>query len=137
MMVPMSEKLTRRAALGTFGATGLTALSACGSGSGPQTPPNLAGKELAKTADIPVGGGKVIGEFKILVVQPTAGVFKAFSSVCTHQGCGVTAPRDGKVSCPCHGSEFDAATGEVVKPPAKVGLREYPVEVKNGGVVVV
>ncbi|MDX6744938.1 Rieske (2Fe-2S) protein [Actinocorallia sp. A-T 12471] len=133
----MSQNLSRRAALGTFGAAGLASVTACGAGQGRQTPQNLVGKELVKAADVPVGGGKIIGEHKIFVVQPSEGVFKAFSSVCTHQGCGVTAPRDGKVSCPCHGSEFDAATGEVLKPPAKAKLREYPVEVKNGAVVVV
>ncbi|GAB2852181.1 Rieske (2Fe-2S) protein [Actinocorallia aurea] len=133
----MSEKLSRRAALGTFGAAGLASITACGTGSARETPPNLAGKELAKTADIPVGGGKIIGEYKLFVVQPTEGVFKAFTSVCTHQGCGVGAPRDGKVSCPCHGSEFDAFTGEVTHPPAKAPLREYKVEVKNGAVVAI
>ncbi|WP_211359600.1 Rieske (2Fe-2S) protein [Actinocorallia herbida] len=134
----MSEKLSRRAALGTFGAAGLAGITACGAESaGRDTPPNLVGKELAKAADVPVGGGKIVGEYKVFVVQPTEGVFKAFSSVCTHQGCGVGAPRDGKVSCPCHGSEFDAFTGAVTHPPAKAALREYAVEVKNGGIVAV
>ncbi|MCD0453674.1 Rieske (2Fe-2S) protein [Actinocorallia sp. API 0066] len=129
--------LSRRAALGAFGAAGLAGAAACAGPSAPTTPPNLAGRELIKAADVPVGGGKIIGEHKVFVVQPTAGVFKCFSSVCTHRNCGVTAPRDGKVHCPCHGSEFDATTGAVTKPPAAAPLREYPVEVRDGAIVVV
>ncbi|GAA2737017.1 Rieske (2Fe-2S) protein [Actinocorallia aurantiaca] len=132
----MSEQLTRRAALGVAGLTGLAGITGCAGGSGPETPVNLSGKEAAKVADVPVGGGRLNGELKLLVTQPTEGVFKVFTSRCPHQGCGVSTPKDGLADCPCHGSEFDITDGSVKKGPAKTGLREYPAEVKNGAVVV-
>lgn len=131
----MAEEVTRRAALGVVGLTGLAGLSACAK-TERQTPANLSGKEVAKVADVPVGGGRLNGELKLLVTQPTAGVFKVFTSVCTHQGCGVNTPKDGVAECPCHGSEFSVADGSVKRGPAKTALREYPAEVKNGAVVV-
>src|SRR5688572_23233833 len=38
-------------------------------------------------ADVPVGGGTVLTEEKVVVTQPTKGEFKAFTAICTHQGC--------------------------------------------------
>ena len=70
------------------------------------------------TADIPVGGGKVFDALKVVVTQPTAGDFKAFSAVCTHQGCTVNGVADGVITCPCHGSTFDIATGDGEAGPA-------------------
>lgn len=44
------------------------------------------GEALAKTSDIPVGGGKVFGEQEVVVTQPKEGEFKGFSAICTHKG---------------------------------------------------
>jgi Rieske Fe-S protein len=81
---------------------------------------SAGGASPVKKADIPVGGGKVVGQ--VVVTQPVAGTFKAFSAVCTHQGCLVTAVSSGQIMCPCHGSSFDAATGAVVSGPARSPL---------------
>lgn len=137
MMGRMAEEVTRRTALCAAGLTGLVGLTGCAGGGERDTPANLSGKEVAKAADVPVGGGRLNGQLKVLVTQPTAGVFKVFSSKCPHQGCGVGTPSDGIAECPCHGSEFHITDGSVKKGPAKTGLREYPAEVKNGAVVVI
>jgi Rieske Fe-S protein len=73
---------------------------------------------LAATSDIPVGGGKVFEGRKVVVTQPQAGTFKAFSAVCTHQGCIVTEVQNGTIVCPCHGSAFKIADGSVANGPA-------------------
>ncbi|RSS78864.1 iron sulfur protein [Streptomyces sp. WAC02707] len=94
---------------------------------GPDTPesPEEDGEALARTSEIPVGGGTVFREEKVVVTQPTAGEFKAFSAVCTHQGCLVNKVADGTIDCPCHGSKFRVADGSVVTGPA---TRPLPAE---------
>lgn len=74
------------------------------------------------TSDVPVGGGTVFADQKVVVTQPTAGVFNAFSAVCTHQGCTVRAVVDKVITCPCHASHFDIADGSVVQGPAQQPL---------------
>ncbi|GAA3421605.1 Rieske (2Fe-2S) protein [Streptosporangium vulgare] len=90
---------------------------------------------LAKTADIPEGGGKVFKDEKIVVVQPTAGEFKAFSSVCTHQGCDVDKIADGTIDCPCHGSKFKITDGSVANGPATEPLEEKSIKVDGDSIV--
>ena len=89
---------------------------------------------IAETADVPVGGGTVVESARIVVTQPTPGEFKAFSAVCTHQGCLVTDVAEDGILCPCHGSRFDLATGEVLAGPARSGLEEKRASVTDGGI---
>ena len=84
---------------------------------------------LARTADIPVGGGAVFAEQDIVVTQPEAGEFRAFSATCTHQGCPVTEVADGTINCNCHGSKFAVADGAVVDGPADTPLAERGISV--------
>ncbi|MFD4143232.1 MULTISPECIES: Rieske (2Fe-2S) protein [unclassified Streptomyces] len=84
----------------------------------PGESPSLAGKKLAAASEIPVGGGKVFASEKVVVTQPTAGDFKAFSAVCTHQGCTVRTVADGTIDCPCHDSKFRVSDGSVAEGPA-------------------
>ena len=75
-------------------------------------------------ADVPVGGGVILDKEKLVVTQPEAGTFKAFSSTCTHQGCTVTKVADGTIDCPCHGSTFSVEDGSVQGGPAPSPLPE-------------
>jgi Rieske Fe-S protein len=84
-----------------------------------------AGKALAKTSVIPVGGGTIFKEEKVVVTQPTAGEFTAFSAICTHQGCTVAKVENGTIDCLCHGSKFRIANGSVARGPA---ARPLPAE---------
>ncbi|MER5747793.1 Rieske (2Fe-2S) protein [Streptomyces sp. NPDC002225] len=93
-----------------------------------------AGSALADTADIPRGGGKVFPDRHVVVTQPKAGEFKAFSSTCTHQGCTVSRVADGTIDCPCHGSKFDASTGAVVHGPATRPLPAKRITVAGGSI---
>jgi Rieske Fe-S protein len=83
---------------------------------GPPAAP--AGERLTSTGDIPVGGGAVFASQKVVVTQPVPGTFKAFSAICTHQGCTVNKVANGTIDCPCHGSRYAIADGSVVQGPA-------------------
>jgi Rieske Fe-S protein len=91
---------------------------------GGTTPAKPAGKPLVETAKVPVGGGVILEGERLVVTQPQAGVFKAFSAVCTHQGCTVTGVDNGIIECGCHGSRFRATDGSVAGGPANAPLRE-------------
>ena len=112
--------LAGAAAVGV-GAAAAGALAACTSTGGPGAGP-AAGPVTVSAAQIPVGGGKIFEAQQVVVVQPTAGNFKAFSAICTHQGCVVASVANGKITCPCHNSEFSATDGSVTQGPAVTAL---------------
>jgi len=93
-------------------------------------------RDAISKAAIPVGGGKVLRDQQVVVTQPTKGEFKAFTSLCTHQGCQVADVSDGTINCPCHGSRFDITTGEVKQGPATTALPEKTVSVTTDGISV-
>ncbi len=72
-------------------------------------------------SEVAVGGGLVVDE-KYVVTQPKDGEFKAFSAICTHQGCPVGSVEDGVIVCPCHNSHFDITSGDPVSGPAQEPL---------------
>ena len=86
---------------------------------------------LAKTTDIPVGGGKILTDKKIVITEPQSGTFKAFTAVCTHQGCIVDTVSGGTINCPCHGSRFSIANGSVVNGPAASPLPAVSIKVQG------
>lgn len=134
----------RRAVVVAVGAAGAAAaLSACGAsgtsdgggGSGGSGGSGAkSGTVLGSTGDVPEGGGKVFAEQGVVVTQPTAGQFKAFSATCTHQGCAVSGVTDGAITCPCHQSTFDPATGEPTGGPATVALPSKRITVADGSI---
>jgi Rieske Fe-S protein len=142
---------TRRIVLAGAGATGLTALLAgCqtyGEAAQPApaqpapaqpapvgggAPTGVGRPVLARTADIPVGGGRVFADKGVVVTQPREGTVKAFSAVCTHQGCTVASVEGGTINCPCHGSKFDVADGSVKGGPAPRPLPPAAITVDGG-----
>ena len=94
-----------------------------------------SGTLLGQTSDIPVGGGMVFTDAKVVVTQPTKGVFKGFSAVCTHVGCLCNQVADGTIDCPCHGSKFAIASGGVVAGPAPSPLPAAPITVTDGKIL--
>jgi nitrite reductase/ring-hydroxylating ferredoxin subunit len=112
---------TRRQVLVTGGvvAAAVAVTAACGSSGGL----SASGNTVA-TGDIPVGGGVVLESKQVVVTQPTAGTFKAFSAVCTHQGCLVASVTNGTISCPCHNGQFSATDGSVQGGPPPAPLAE-------------
>lgn len=82
---------------------------------------------IGKTTDIPVGGAKIYLAEKVMVSQPAPGEFKAFSTVCTHQGCPITKVAGDEIDCSCHGSRFSIKDGSVLGGPANKPLQELKV----------
>ena len=89
---------------------------------------------LAKLSDVPDGGGLVVEDANVVIVRDGEDV-RAFSAICTHQGCVVASPQDGSIACPCHGSVFDAATGEVTQGPATAPLDAVAVTVQGDEII--
>lgn len=119
-------------------------LTACGgkssepaasSPSGEQTSAAQAAPQV-RVADVPVGGGVVLKDAKVVVTQPTAGQFHAFSAVCTHKQCVVSQVADGTIDCPCHGSRYSDVDGSVVKGPATQPLAAKTVTVQGDSITV-
>lgn len=93
--------------------------------------------EIAKLADVPVGGSisATLDGKPIVVAQPAAGTVVAFSAICTHKGCVVKPDAEAKeYACPCHGSRFDASTGEVTAGPAPTALTALQVRVDGDSI---
>ena len=107
---------------------------ASGQSSSPQ-PASGQPPSLALTSDVPVGGGKILADKKIVITQPRAGSFEAFTAVCTHQGCTVSSVSGGTVNCPCHGSKFSIANGSVVTGPAASALAPVSIKVQGTSIV--
>jgi Rieske Fe-S protein len=153
---------TRRTVVAAAGTAGLAAaLAACGgsgSGSGstasspapesspsagtpsgggaqaPGTGSKAGGAALAETAEIPVGGGKIFADEKVVVTQPSKGTFKGFSAICTHAGCALSQVKNGTIDCPCHGSKFHIADGSVAQGPALKPLAPAEISVEGNSI---
>ena len=89
---------------------------------------------LTATSAIPVGGGKIFADQTTVVTQPSAGEFKVFSAVCTHMGCIVNQIADGRIDCPCHGSEYSITDGAVLAGPAPKPLPAKPFKVTGDSI---
>jgi len=124
---PSSAAPASQAAAG--GATGSS--GAGGAGAASAAPAN----QLATTAEVPVGGGKIISGPNVVVTQPVAGTFKGFSAVCTHQGCIVATIANGTIDCPCHGSKFSVKVGSVVNGPAASPLSPVAITVHGTSII--
>jgi len=144
MSSPDSPLLPRRAVI--VAAAGLGAAAACGPAATPSTdatasvapPPPTPTREprpVAPADDIPVGGGRVYPDLRVVVTQPSPGEFRGFGIVCTHDSCELNAVKNGTINCPCHGSRYAITVGSVVRGPARTGLWTEKVAVQGDQVV--
>jgi len=88
------------------------------------------------TFKVPVGGGVILEDADYVVTQPNKGSYKAFSKICTHQGCPVAEVRKEVIHCNCHGSEYSIKDGSVTNPPASKSLAAAKTTVFEGKVYV-
>jgi Rieske Fe-S protein len=143
--MPDEFRPSRRIVFHGLAALGVAAvLAGCGGDEGadtgsesPSPRKTTAGGQtvLAETTEIPVGGGLILPDVKIVITQPTDGEFKAFTAVCTHQGFTVTSVEDDQIRCNHHGSVYDAATGDNIGGPAPAPLDPIEITVKGGQIL--
>jgi Rieske Fe-S protein len=133
------QRRTVLQASGIIAVGGLVA--ACSSGGGSAASATTAGTgssgagAVAQTADVPVGGGLIIADPAVVITQPADGEFKAFTAICTHQGCLVSEVVNNEIICPCHGSKFSATDGTVINGPAQTPLAPAAVTVDGTSIV--
>jgi Rieske Fe-S protein len=125
---------------------GLTAvLQACGSVTGPSSIaslPRVTGSDAGDAVQVPIDASSALADVGAvaLVQSPNAVVlvahvaqdsFAAFSAICTHETCTITAYAGRNFVCPCHGSEFDSS-GNAIRGPARVPLHAFQTQFANG-----
>lgn len=130
---------SRRAALKTIGAGGLAVaavpLAACGPEDQGWTEEIDAASGSVALDALPENSVTMVdfGDTFAAVVRGTGEDVHAFAGYCTHHQCALE-PEGPELSCPCHGSRFETAAGEVLRGPAEVPLPDVPVAVTGGRV---
>ena len=71
-------------------------------------------------------------------IASVGGPLYAFDDTCTHRACSLAKGKlDGTtVTCPCHGSQFDVTTGEVLRGPAQQPVRSRLVQIEGESLLV-
>jgi Rieske Fe-S protein len=140
---PERTSLTRRAVpaavvvVGAAAGFGIARGHRAGSGAGANAAaahPASGDAPLATVDQIPAGGGLILDQAKVVLTKDAAGTVRAFSAICTHQGCVVSEVSGGTINCPCHGSRFDVATGAPVAGPASSPLPPAQVSVRGDAI---
>jgi Rieske Fe-S protein len=149
----MTERTRRAVLAGAAGVGAVAVVSACGGGNdaaqpgattgapttgGQPTPAATTGGTssgfLAKTSDVPVGGGKIVKEQDTVITQPVAGTFKGFGGTCQHMGCPLANVEGGTINCNCHGSKYSIEDGSVKNGPATKGLPTKAIKVDGDSI---
>ena len=95
--------------------------------------------ELGPAGDAPTGALRQVSlDGTLVCVGRTADGWVAFGDTCPHEECPLSdGELDGTVVvCPCHGSEFDVRTGDVLSPPALDPLTVYEAREEEGALLV-
>jgi Rieske Fe-S protein len=131
---PDRRSVMKAAALVVVPVAGVGAVAACSSGSSSGGSSSGNGTVTVPSSSVPVEGGYIDKSNNVVVTQPQAGVFKAFTAVCTHQGCTVGGVSNNRIVCPCHGSVFSAQDGSVINGPAASPLAAMTAKVNGANV---
>jgi cytochrome b6-f complex iron-sulfur subunit len=128
---PGPSRRTVLAGAGAVSAAGL--LAACGGGqpSGPQATTGADDPVVTDLASLREQGSVAFESTDGKAIAVVVGEeVRAFSSVCTHNGCTVVWNAETEqLDCPCHGSRFSAEDGSVLTGPARTPLPAVAVTV--------
>lgn len=128
--------LARSMGVTVIAAAPATACANSGSDDPPRTGASGPRAVLIALNDVPVGGvaSVTVDRRPAFVARPDAQSVRAFSAICTHQGCTVVSAGT-QLLCPCHGSRFALLTGEVLRGPAVKPLPPIDVHIDGADVV--
>lgn len=94
---------------------------------------------IENARNIPAGEMRVFDVAGTKVnIASVGGELHAFDDTCTHKACSLAKGKlNGTiVTCPCHGSQFDVTTGEVLRGPAPRAVRSRLAKVEGENVLV-
>ena len=95
--------------------------------------------KVAETKDVPPGTAMAVDlEGRKIALFNSGGAYYAIDDTCTHRGGPLSQGEvEGTVvTCPWHGATYDITTGNVLGPPAAVGVGRYDVRVDGDDVKV-
>jgi len=81
---------------------------------------------------LPFNKNKQIDFFENFIVVKQNETTTVLSSHCTHLGCKINKIENGRLVCPCHGSEYDLE-GKVLKGPAYKNLEKLRSKISEDG----
>jgi Rieske Fe-S protein len=123
------------AAQGSGAQTAAAAGATTGSAGSTASTGSAGASALATTSQVQVGSGFINTTAAVVVTQPTAGEYKAFTAVCTHMQCLVGSVSNNVIQCPCHGSQYSAKDGSVIQGPAPQPLAAKTIKVSGDSIV--
>ena len=91
--------------------------------------------KVANAADLSAGSALQVNVGnELIAVYNLDGKFYATSDICTHQQANLSEGFiDGEnIECPLHQALFHIPTGKVLREPAVVDLKTYPVKQEDG-----
>lgn len=134
---PGSGRAHDRRTVVRAGAVGLTLAGLAGCGpDGPDASTAADGSVEVPVSEVPLGGSAYLASERLVLTHPREGEFHAFDAACPHEGCLVRGVEREVLLCPCHGSEFDPASGEMTRGPATEGLTELSATVEGDEIVI-
>lgn len=101
----------------------------------PQT--TVSGSEIGPASQVAIGKiaaftDPISGD-PAYVLHLSSNKFVAFDAVCPHAGCTVQPYLSQSIfQCPCHGSQFDLSTGQVISGPASSNLTQLNLAISDG-----
>ena len=94
-------------------------------------------RKAARTEDVPAGQGKIVkAGGKHIALFNIDGTYYAIDDTCPHRGGPLSEGEVActTVTCPWHQARFDLKTGDVVNPPAEVGVSRFNVRMVGNDV---
>lgn len=76
-------------------------------------------------------------EYEDFYIWRDAGQLSVYSLKCPHLGCKVRRQEGGIMVCPCHGSAFDAESGQVSRGPAPESLKRLEFSILDDMLIIV